>query len=488
MTTDGYSNPAPTMGRLLRGQPILLALAFVVFLAVMALDIWLTKRVAFDAQQVEHSLQNRNKLANLRLLLRRSESRQLGHLLTNDARYLTDYQDDVEKIAPALDELAPATSDNPRQRDFLAVLQPTVNAKLEEMRETISHQRSGDMAGALALIRTDRGRTLMEDASTLIGSMESEEQRLLSLRIAASDLSNRWLLMITISGIAVIFVLAAASVLLLRRSLKQQQDAYSALDAANQGLETTVAERTARLSEANEEIQRFAYIVSHDLRSPLVNIMGFTGELDAWQKQMFERIETLRAQVAGDKDGASDETLRGDVEEALSFIKSSIAKMDRLIGAILKLSREGQRRFQPQLIDMSQLLQTILEALAHQVQDVDAKISIGKLPAITSDRLALEQVFSNLVDNALKYFRAGAPGNIEVRATEANGAITYEVHDNGRGIDQRIASASLICSGDRESRIGRAMASASLTRVRLCGASGGLSMSTASLTAAPCSK
>ena len=191
------------------------------------------------------------------------------------------------------------------------------------------------------------------------------------------------------------------------------------------------------LSEANEEIQRFAYIVSHDLRSPLVNIMGFASELDVWRKEIFERLVALRAQVGGEQDGEGDETLRRDVEEALSFIKSSVAKMDRLIGALLKLSREGQRQFQPQFIDMSQLLRSTLEALAYQAQDVNAKISIGELPTITSDRLALEQVFSNLMDNAVKYLRVGVPGNIEVRATESDGAITYEVRDNGRGIDAK---------------------------------------------------
>ncbi|MEA2755401.1 MAG: hypothetical protein QOJ54_1690, partial [Aliidongia sp.] len=192
-----------------------------------------------------------------------------------------------------------------------------------------------------------------------------------------------------------------------------------------------------RLREANEEIQRFAHVVSHDLRSPLVNIMGFASELDVWRKQIFERLETLRTQVGGEQDLEGDEALRRDAEEALSFIKSSVAKMDRLIDALLKLSREGQRQFHPQIIDMPQLLRSTLEALAYQAQAVGAKITIGALPTITSDRLALEQVFSNLMDNAVKYLRADVPGNIEVQATESNGAITYEVRDNGRGIDVR---------------------------------------------------
>jgi len=209
------------------------------------------------------------------------------------------------------------------------------------------------------------------------------------------------------------------------------------VEAEQKKLDQRLRDQTALLSEANEEIQRFVYIVSHDLRSPLVNIMGFASELDVWRKQIFERLAALRAQIGGEQGGESDEALRTDVEEALSFIKSSVVKMDRLIGALLKLSREGQRQFQPQFIDMSQLLRSTLEALAHQAQDVNAKISIGELPTITSDRLALEQVFSNLMDNAVKYLRAGVPGSIAVRATESDGAITYEVHDNGRGIDTK---------------------------------------------------
>src|SRR3954471_13462596 len=90
-----------------------------------------------------------------------------------------------------------------------------------------------------------------------------------------------------------------------------------------------------RLREANEEIQRFAHVVSHDLRSPLVNIMGFTSELDLWRKRIFERLASLRAQAGGEQDREGDEALRRDVEEALGIIKSSVTKMDRLIDALL---------------------------------------------------------------------------------------------------------------------------------------------------------
>jgi hypothetical protein len=217
---------------------------------------------------------------------------------------------------------------------------------------------------------------------------------------------------------------------------------------SNLNLEATVDERTADLREANDEIQRFAYIVSHDLRSPLVNIMGFTSELEELRADIFQRIATLRRVAAAAPpplDDAEDEpVLEGedkrlleDFSEALEFIKSSIAKMDRLISAILNLTREGRREFLPVRIDTRELIEAVVATVAHQASEAQAQIRIEPLPELVSDRLALEQIFSNLLDNALKYLKPGVPGEISVRGrTRLNFAI-FEVSDNGRGIDPK---------------------------------------------------
>jgi signal transduction histidine kinase len=83
------------------------------------------------------------------------------------------------------------------------------------------------------------------------------------------------------------------------------------------------------------------------------------------------------------------------------------------------------------------LIEAIGETLAHQAAEAHAEIRIGELPDITSDRLALEQIFSNLIDNAIKYLRAGVPGEIVVRGRTKLGYAIFEVSDNGRGIDPR---------------------------------------------------
>ena len=217
------------------------------------------------------------------------------------------------------------------------------------------------------------------------------------------------------------------------------RDAQGVLERSNLELEENVAARTADLTAANEEIQKFAYIVSHDLRSPLVNIMGFTSELEALRGDLFESHGNGEDADPEPRNGGAEprSRLQKDFDEALSFIKASITKMDRLINAVLTISREGNRTLQPEKIDMNELFKLITAALAHQAQEADAAIDVDPLPTIVSDRLAVEQVFSNLVDNALKYLREGVHGQIRVKARHQDSKIVVEIADNGRGIERR---------------------------------------------------
>jgi signal transduction histidine kinase len=88
-------------------------------------------------------------------------------------------------------------------------------------------------------------------------------------------------------------------------------------------------------------------------------------------------------------------------------------------------------------IDTRELIEGIAATVAHQAAEADAQIRIEPLPAIVSDRLALEQIFSNLIDNALKYLKVGVPGEITVRGRSKLGFAIFEVGDNGRGIDPK---------------------------------------------------
>jgi signal transduction histidine kinase len=111
--------------------------------------------------------------------------------------------------------------------------------------------------------------------------------------------------------------------------------------------------------------------------------------------------------------------------------------MDRLITAILNLTREGRREFQPVKIDTRELIEGIVATVAHQAAEAEAQIRIEPLPDLVSDRLAMEQIFGNLIDNALKYLKPGVPGDIAIRARTKLGFAIFEIADNGRGIDPK---------------------------------------------------
>lgn len=230
--------------------------------------------------------------------------------------------------------------------------------------------------------------------------------------------------LLPLAAIALLGLMAMMTLAL--RLVRREEVARATLRASNIRLEQRVAERTADLLESNREIQRFAHIVSHDLRAPLVNIMGFTAELQGLAGEVLHPpaalSEARKAQVGT------------EFEEAFGFIQSSIDKMDRLIKAILALSRQGQRVLRPEPLDMDALMRSVADGVAHRVGEVGASIAIGPMPGITADRIAVEQVFANLVDNAVKYLRDDVAGQIVIAATADATSATYTVTDNGRGI------------------------------------------------------
>ncbi len=189
-----------------------------------------------------------------------------------------------------------------------------------------------------------------------------------------------------------------------------------------------------QLAETNEELKRFTYIVSHDLRAPLLSLRGFSGELRRSLEAVRRPVESVLDNLDEPERSATAQALEEAVPEALGFIESSVTRMDHLIGALLRLSRVGYREFHMEELDTRQLLDETLRALAHQIESHKVELKIGPLPRISSDRTAMEQIFGNLLDNAVKYLDPQRPGQIEVVAEETAEGVAFEVRDNGRGI------------------------------------------------------
>ena len=430
------------------GQILLLAAGLIVLTVISAGSVYLVNQAREDSSWVVHTVEVENQLSLAQLQMRRAESALRGYISTLLPDFLTDFDKATSELAPDLTRLRQLTSDNPVQEHLLDELIPLANQRIEEFRKTVALARTEHVDDAARIVREGNGRDAMNRIDGLAGQMRAEEDRLFAQRTASAYHSQSLAASMTGVGSGLVVLLAGISIFLVRRSARARDHAEAQLRDNNLNLESTVDARTADLREANNEIQRFAYIVSHDLRSPLVNIMGFTSELEELRTDIFKRIATLgragAAPAAAAAAGETEPVLEGEdkqlsesFSEALGFIKSSIAKMDRLISAILNLTREGRREFEPVQIDTRELIETIATTVAHQASEAEAQIRIEPLPEIISDRLALEQIFSNLIDNALKYLKPGVPGDISVRGRARLGFAVFEVADNGRGIDPK---------------------------------------------------
>ena len=429
-------------------QILLFAAGLLVLTVISAGSVYLVNKARDDNASVVHTIEVENQVHTLLLEIRRAESSASGFLLTRGPEFWTDHQAAVAAVLPHLDRLAVLTQDNPAQAENVRKLRPAVETRLDQFAREMNFIQQSDFARATALVRGSTAGNTTGAIRDAADAMLREEQRLFALRSANADHSQTLAASLTGIGSGLVVVLALVSIWLVRRSASIRDEAEARLRDANVDLEATVDERTADLREANNEIQRFAYIVSHDLRSPLVNIMGFTSELEELGNDIFRRIGGLTHVPAdspplamGDAGDVAlegpDKQLSQDFSEALGFIKSSIGKMDRLISAILHLTREGRREFEPVRIDTRELIEVIAATVAHQAAEAQAEIRVGDLPDIVSDRLALEQTFSNLIDNAIKYLKTGVPGAIAIRGRTKLGYAIFEVSDNGRGIDPK---------------------------------------------------
>ncbi len=433
-------------------QIALLSAGFLVLVAISLISIVLVNKARDDNRWVVHTVEVENQISTVLLDVRRAESAARGYLLTAQPKFLTEHEAAIERIPPGVDKLTNLTIDSPVQVESSKQLREAIESRLAEFTKAVDYVKRDDIPGGIAMLRDGSGAAVGR-ISGVAAAMRAEEDRLFKMRTLAADQSQTLAAIVTTTGSGLVLLLAGASLFLVRRSTRARDEAEQQLRDNNLNLEATVETRTADLREANEEIQRFAYIVSHDLRSPLVNIMGFTSELEELRTDIFTRIARYSRAAATVPSApapidhsdpaeapelqAEDKQLSQDFSEALGFIKSSIGKMDRLITAILNLTREGRRDFRPVEIDTRELIENIISSVAHQASEANAQIRIEPLPDIVSDRLALEQIFSNLVDNALKYLKPGVPGDILIKGRPKLGFVIFEIIDNGRGIDPK---------------------------------------------------
>lgn len=173
-------------------------------------------------------------------------------------------------------------------------------------------------------------------------------------------------------------------------------------------------QRSRELARSNAELDKFAAIVSHDLRSPLMSLSSCA--------------QLLREQHRG--------KLEGDAHELIDVIQGSAVRMNEMIRGVLAYSRAGSEGLRPEECSCETIVKQVLADLETELKKHDAQVTHDPLPFVRADRVHLARLFQNLIENGVKYRGPEAP-HVHLSARADDGEWIISVRDNGMGIEPR---------------------------------------------------
>ena len=410
---DGLTAPAPAARRLTTAR-LINSVYVGALLLLIAIAIASYKSVLVTAEHtrwVDHTYQVILTADELVLDQQNTAAGGRGYLLTGKSEFLDQYRQGLGSVGPDIEALARLTADNPVQQARMGTLRALNLQRIEYLEQAVNDERK--KGGALSegqITEVENSKHVMDKIHAVIDAVVQEEQRLLVQRSAQVEDSRQRILLIIAVGSTLSVGALVMSLLLLNRQIRERRAAETRVQSLNQ----TLAERAALLELANSELEGFSYSISHDLRSPLRAIDGFSQLLQS------------RYQPVLDAEGM----------RLLGVVRDSSKRMGALIEDLLAFSRLGRKPLEAASVDADQLVQ---ECIAEVLQGAESKpeMVVGHLPSCWGDRALLKQVWINLISNAVKYSSHGTAPRIEISAEEDGRSCIYTVRDNGVGFDMQ---------------------------------------------------
>ena len=365
-------------------------------------------------------LRNQNLLSSivqLRSFANDIESGERGFLLTGDEHYLLPLQhaqaalpSEVESCRRYAKDFSPAL-----QRDIDRFIE-AVEQRAFQAEQVLSAQRQKGFSAALKQTQAGQSEDTMnairKQMEELRLKLDQEQTEYLSRQRELNHSAFYFFAIGMIVMILVMMWLYNATV----SYLQARDEADKQLQALNTELESRIQERTRDLQMANEELQQFAYVASHDLQEPLRTITSFT--------------QLLASRYKGKLDS--------DADEFIGYIVTSARRMTDLINGLLALVRLRKSGQPTAPVRLEKLLQEAESALQAAIRTSGAEITHGPLPDLVVDPVQFSQVFQNLLANAMKYRRdVAVKVKIEARREPTNWI--FSISDNGLGFDQQFA-------------------------------------------------
>jgi signal transduction histidine kinase len=433
-------------GLILAAIPLFTQLVFLAMLFKMRQDQLQAQELAIHSKEVIAQTEGAFRL----IMEARAAVRSLT--LTGDLGFVSAWEKARHEAPAQLRALRNLLSHNPLQQAQIDhILQQTEEAlgrldaivQLARRPETRSKAMSA-LGEPWALRFVDDLRRQVDDFLRAEERQDDEQQKKLE-RVREEEM---WTL---IGGAALALLSTAVLALMFRRSIASRLavllDNVRHLAAGEQlatplggrdelgRLDRVFHEMANTLAQKDRENEMFVYSVSHDLRSPLVNLQGFSQELAlAWQD--LRRLVTENNVPPAVRERAAM-LLDHEANESIQFIQTAVRRLATIIDALLRLSRVGRVIYDWQQVDVRATVERVVAALSNTIAQKGAQVLLGDLPPAWGDPTAIEQIFANLIGNALNYLDPNRPGVIEVGSQttkEIDDRRTYYVKDNGLGI------------------------------------------------------
>ncbi|AFT85438.1 sensor histidine kinase [Paraburkholderia phenoliruptrix] len=402
-----------------------------------------------------------------------------GAVLADDNRFVTPLSVWVD-VDRRIDQLAELVSDSPPQVERVVQVRQAVQAYRQwsdRIQDLLRSGRRNDIVTRFGeLGQTD----VLDRFRQQVAAFQAEERRLEGERVNAADAARERQQMLVVAAVVGSLLFVALAVWLFTRGLRGRlallsdnagrlagneplapigpgHDEIARLDLTlhetsrrlleseriQARFQADLARRADELSRINETLRQqtqenemFIYSVSHDLRVPLVNLQGFS-------KELIRACEELRAAVGDSSIDAEtrqriERVVNEDIGEALHYLQTAVLRASHIIDALLRLSRIGRVEYRHQKVEVRDIVPRVVDAMQGSIRARRAQVEIGELPAVWGDPTALEQVFANLIGNAVNYLDPSREGRIEIGTTPAPPGVQtlriFYVRDNGLGI------------------------------------------------------
>jgi signal transduction histidine kinase len=375
-------------------------------------------------------------------------------VVSQNASASAPFRDALLSLPTRLADLRALVSDNEDQQHRIDLVAEQARTFREWLAAEEERMRSGERRRALELL--EEGTRLIGVVRTTTDQVLATEARLYRARALRLERSTRrQTLALVVGGGAFLGTTLMLSLLFLhaviRRLavLKENARAYAAgrglvppLGGTDEVAEVDRAfhEMAASLDQQKQENEMFVYSVSHDLRSPLINLQGFSEELSLSYRDLRNLFHQPEVPPAVRDKGLG--LLTENIDDSIRYIQTAVGRLARIIDALLRLSRAGRVEYQMQPLDVPVMVRKIIDALHDTISSKGAEVIVGDLAPAWGDPTAVEQIFANLISNAVHYLDGSRSGRIEVGTTDAPlptpmaGFHVYFVKDNGLGIPE----------------------------------------------------